>query len=166
MHICVTRPQWVKRTRSHTYIAWTTMVIYITSGNGLSPVRRQAINWTSAGLLSIALLGTNFSEIRVRILSFSFKNVHLKLSSVKMAAVLSRGRWVNLVVLKYSCLSTKSININIIALLEMDSRKYFVIFSFISIDWKILFSCYPISCYWRISSSYGLLSHCTLVNHY
>ena len=36
------------------------------SGNGLSPVRRQAITWTNGGLLSVGLLGTNFSEIRIR----------------------------------------------------------------------------------------------------
>ena len=43
------------------------------SGNGLSPVRRQAITWTNADLLLIGLLGTNFSEISIGILSFSFK---------------------------------------------------------------------------------------------
>ena len=35
----------------------------IGSGNGLSPFRRQAITWTSAGLLSIGHMATNFSEI-------------------------------------------------------------------------------------------------------
>ena len=45
-------------------------------------------------MLSIGLLGTNFSETQIRILSFSFKKMHLKLSSVKMAAILSKGRWV------------------------------------------------------------------------
>ena len=35
----------------------------IGSGNGLSPVRRLAISWTSADLLSIGTLGVNFSEI-------------------------------------------------------------------------------------------------------
>ena len=64
------------------------------SGNGLSPVRRQAITRTNIGLLSIGLLGTNFSEIWIGILSFSFKNNYLKMSSVKMAAILSRERWV------------------------------------------------------------------------
>ena len=37
----------------------------IDSGKGLSPVRRQAITWTNAALLSIEPLGTNFSEIRI-----------------------------------------------------------------------------------------------------
>ena len=31
--------------------------------NGLSPVRRQAITWTNAGLLLIGILGTYFGEI-------------------------------------------------------------------------------------------------------
>ena len=53
--------------------------VSIDSGNGLSPLRCQAITWTNAGLLSIGLLGTNFSEIRIRILSFSYKKMHLKL---------------------------------------------------------------------------------------
>ena len=40
------------------------------SDNGLSPGRRQAI--TDAGILLIGPLGTNFSEILVGILTFSF----------------------------------------------------------------------------------------------
>ena len=63
----------------------------ISSGNGLSLIRHQAITWTNAGLLLIGLLGTNFSEIRIGIPSFSFKKMHLKLSSAKMAAIFSRG---------------------------------------------------------------------------
>ena len=77
----------------------------------LSPVRCQAITWTHAGLLSIGLLGTNFSEIRI--LSFSFKKMHLKLSSAKMAAILSRGRyvstWVSMWCDKVANLSTMSV---------------------------------------------------------
>ena len=53
------------------------------SDNGLSPGRCQAINWTNTGLLSIRLTGTNFGEIRIGILSFSLKKMHLKLSSGK-----------------------------------------------------------------------------------
>ena len=45
----------------------------IGSDNGLSPDRRQAITWTSVGLLLIAPLGTNFSEIVIKIHTFSFK---------------------------------------------------------------------------------------------
>ena len=53
------------------------------TGKGLSPVRCQDITWTIhaiADLLSIVPLGTNFSEISIRIQSFSFKNMRLKFS--------------------------------------------------------------------------------------
>ena len=40
-------------------------------------------------------LGTYFSEILIRILSFSFMKMQLKMLSAKMAAILSWGRWVN-----------------------------------------------------------------------
>ena len=55
----------------------------IGSDNGLSPDRRQAIIWTNAGLLLIGPLGTNFSEILMEILTFSFKKMRLKMSSAK-----------------------------------------------------------------------------------
>ena len=55
----------------------------IGSDNGLSPGRRQAIIWTNAGLLIIGPLGTNFSEILIEILTFSFKKMRLKVSSAK-----------------------------------------------------------------------------------
>ena len=58
-------------------------VTSIVSDNGLSPDRRQAIIWTNAGLLLIGPLGTNFSEILIEILTFSFKKMHLKVSSAK-----------------------------------------------------------------------------------
>ena len=51
--------------------------------NGLSPVRHQAIIWTSAGILLILPLGTNFSEILIEILILSFKKMRLKVSSAK-----------------------------------------------------------------------------------
>ena len=41
----------------------------------LVPVRRQAITWTNAALLSIWLVGTDFSEIWVGIHKNAFKNV-------------------------------------------------------------------------------------------
>ena len=65
--------------------------VNISSGNGLSPVRRQAITWTNAGVLSIGLVGTNLSEIQIRILLFPFKKMHLRWPSAEMAAILSRG---------------------------------------------------------------------------
>ena len=55
----------------------------IGSDNGLSPDRRQAIIWTNVGLLLIGPLGTNFSEIVIEILTFSFKKMRLKVSSAK-----------------------------------------------------------------------------------
>ena len=55
----------------------------IGSDNGLSPGRRQAIIWTNAGLMLIGPLETNFSEISIEILTFSFKKMHLKVSSAK-----------------------------------------------------------------------------------
>ena len=58
-------------------------LIIIGSDNGLSPDRRQAIIWTNAGLFLIGPLGTNFSEILIEILTFSFKKMHLKVSSAK-----------------------------------------------------------------------------------
>ena len=53
----------------------------IGSDNGLSPGRRQAIIWTNAGILMIGPLGTNFGEILIEILTFSFKKMRLKVSS-------------------------------------------------------------------------------------
>ena len=55
----------------------------IGSDNGLSPGRRQAIIWTNDGILLIGPLGTNFSEILIVIQTFSFKKMHLKMSSAK-----------------------------------------------------------------------------------
>ena len=55
----------------------------IGSDNGLSPDRRQAIMWTNAGILLIGPLGTNFNEISIEILKFSFKKMRLKVSSAK-----------------------------------------------------------------------------------
>ena len=53
----------------------------IGSDNDLSPGRRQAIIWTIAGIMLIGPLGTNFSETLIKIQIFSFKKMHLKLSS-------------------------------------------------------------------------------------
>ena len=61
----------------------------------LQPFRRQAIIWTNSGLLLIEILGTNFSEIVIKIRKFSRK-MHLKMSSAKkMAILLSRPQCVN-----------------------------------------------------------------------
>ena len=55
----------------------------IGSDNGLSRGRRQAIIWTNDGILFIGPLGTNFSEILIEILTFSFQKMRLKVSSEK-----------------------------------------------------------------------------------
>ena len=55
----------------------------IGSDNGLSPGRRQAIIWTNCRILLFGPLGTNLSEIFIEIHSFSFKKMHLKMSSGK-----------------------------------------------------------------------------------
>ena len=55
----------------------------IGSDNGLSPGRRQAIIWTNAGILLIGPLGTNLSEILIKIHAFSFKKMHFKMLSGK-----------------------------------------------------------------------------------
>ena len=55
----------------------------IGSDNGLSPEQRKAIIWTNAGILLIGPLETNFSEILIGIQTFSFKKMHLEMSSAK-----------------------------------------------------------------------------------
>ena len=57
----------------------------IGSDNGLSPERRQAIIWTSAGILLIEPLGTNFNEISIAVQTFFFhlRKMYLKMSSAK-----------------------------------------------------------------------------------
>ena len=51
--------------------------------NLLSPGQHQAIIWTNPGILLIGPLGTNFSEILIEIPTYSFKKMHLKMSSGK-----------------------------------------------------------------------------------
>ena len=53
------------------------------SDNGLSPGRRQAIIWTNTGIISIRPLGTKFSEILSEIQAFSFRKMHVNMSSAK-----------------------------------------------------------------------------------
>ena len=53
------------------------------SDNGLLPGQRQAIIWTNAGISLIRTLGTQFSEILIKIHTFSSGKMHLKMSSGK-----------------------------------------------------------------------------------
>ena len=69
-----------------THWGWVTHICVskqtiIGSDNCLSPGRRQAIIWTNAGILLIGPFGTNFSGILIKIYIFSFKKMHLKMSS-------------------------------------------------------------------------------------
>ena len=65
MHICISK------------------LTIIGSDNGLLPGRCQTMIWTNDGILLIWILGTNSSEILSKIHTFSFKKIHLKVSSVK-----------------------------------------------------------------------------------
>ena len=56
----------------------------------------QAITWTNAGILLIGPLGTNFSEILIRINTFSFKKNVFENAVCKMVTILSLPRWVKL----------------------------------------------------------------------
>ena len=66
----------------------------IGSDNGLSPVQRQPIIWTDDGLLSIRLKRTYFNEISFEFQWVSFKKIHMKMLSTKMAAILSQPKCV------------------------------------------------------------------------
>ena len=58
-------------------------ITIIGSDNGLSPGRCQAVISTNAGILLIWPLGTNFNEMFIEILIFSFMKMRLKVSSAK-----------------------------------------------------------------------------------
>ena len=53
------------------------------SDNDLSPDQRQSIVWTNAGILSFEPLGIKLFEIFIEMHTFSFKKMHLKMSSGK-----------------------------------------------------------------------------------
>ena len=94
-------PQWVKRQNTKVSILMTllfldelthwdqvthicvTKLTIIGSNNGLVLGWHQAISWTKAGILLIGPPGTNFNEILIEIYTFSFKKMHLTMSSGK-----------------------------------------------------------------------------------
>ena len=82
------RKMWQMKTQQLTHWGQVTHICVnkltiIGSDNGLSPDRHQAIIGTNAGILLIGPLGTNFREILIEILTFSFKKMRLKVSSAK-----------------------------------------------------------------------------------
>ena len=74
--ICLSHWGWV------THI-WLSKLTLSGSDNGLSPGQHQAIIWTSAGILLIGSLGTNFCEIVIQIYTFPFAKIDLKMLSGK-----------------------------------------------------------------------------------
>ena len=62
---------------------WISELIINGSYNGLSPGRCQAIIWTSARILFIWPLGTNFSKMLIKFPISSFKKMPLKMMSAK-----------------------------------------------------------------------------------
>ena len=55
----------------------------IGSSLGLSPGRRKAIVWTSAGIVLIGRLEKNFREILIQLQTFPLKKIRLKMSCAK-----------------------------------------------------------------------------------
>ena len=124
----------------------------IGSDNGLSPGRRQAIILTNAEILLIGPLETNFSEILIEVYTFSFKKMHVEMSS---------GKW------RPFCLGLNVLsNVTLCARFQNDSvietdvmGKYdFQIFHFFC-----FFSGRGLSYIW---STHRLLTHCGPVTPY
>ena len=87
-HIQCYSVKWASAQKGLTHWGWVmhicvSEIIIIGSDNGLSPGQRQAIIWTNAGILLTGPLATNFSETLIRIQTFSFKKMLLKMSSAK-----------------------------------------------------------------------------------
>ena len=66
-------------------------LVSIGPGNGLSPVRRQAIAWTNTHLLSIWHPGTNLIAILTQTENFSF----MKMPRLRNCGHFFKERWVN-----------------------------------------------------------------------
>ena len=70
-------------------------ITIIGSDNGLSPGRHQAIIWTNDGILFIGPLGTNFTEMLIKMYTFSLKKKHLKILSAKWQHFVSASMFWN-----------------------------------------------------------------------
>ena len=73
----------MRRLLQLTHWGRVTHICIIGPDKGLAPGRRQAIIWTNAGTLLAGPLGTHVSEILIEIYTFSFRKMHLKISSGK-----------------------------------------------------------------------------------
>ena len=118
----------------------------IGSDNGLSPGRRQAIIWTNAWILLIGPLGTIFSEISIAIEAFSFKKMHLKISSAKW-----RPFCLGLNVLKIILATNNEAYDNDICRLFRDCALPQIYFR------SRYLTPHPFSSHWDVSSIYALL---------
>ena len=83
--------------------------VTIGSGNGLSPIQRQAITRTNADSSSIGPLKTRRSEIRIKQQNFFIHENALESVVCEMAAILSVGAKLTqfILVLRHQCLSTR-----------------------------------------------------------
>ena len=115
----------------------------IVSDNGLSPGRRQAIIWNNAGILLIRPLGTNFSEILIKIYTFSFKKIHLNMSS---------GKW------RPSCLG-----LNVLTHLLDKMATIFRKYGGVEGPPHIFFRHHAISYGWHSNSSVGDSNYCYVI---
>ena len=107
MHICISK------------------LTIIGSDNGLSPGQCQAIIWTNAWILLNGSLGATFSEISSEINIFSFKKMHLKMSS---------GNW------QPSCLSLNVlITLNIATRVTKHKISYWNSTSFLLYEVTVIF---------------------------
>ena len=69
--------------------------VSIGSDTGLSPILRQAIILTKAGLLSTGPLGRNFSEISIKIQKLFIHKNTSENKVYEIAAILPWGSWIN-----------------------------------------------------------------------
>ena len=89
-------------------------LIIIGSDNGLSPGRRQAIIWTNAGIRLMGPLGINFNQILIQIHTFSFKKMHLKMSSARWRLFcLGLNVLSNALVIGHRCRLCKCLSVNV-----------------------------------------------------
>ena len=136
------------RPMTHTCVSKLTIT---GSDNGLAPGRCQAIIWTSAGSLSIGTLGTQFSEILSEIHTFSFKKIHLKMSS---------GNWrpfclgLNVLTYTHPCLSVSQNT-------QANYGQYMADSRFVPSQWEIALLCNDISHWLGASLESALKYHVT-----